>query len=402
MSRPYDLILWGATGFTGQLVARYLQQQYGDRLHWALAGRNEQKLNRVRARINAPVLPLLTADSHDRASLEALAAETKVIISTVGPYALHGSELVAACVAQGTHYCDLTGEVQWMRRMIDQHHAAAEAKGVKIVHTCGFDSIPSDMGVWFLQREAQRLHGQPCVHIRYRLKGASGGFSGGTLASLNNVVTESSQDPEVAQLLADPYALNPAGERQGPDGPDLQEGEYDAVAGAYVAPFVMASINTRVVRRSHALQGYPYGKDFRYDEATITGDGWWGKTAAWGISTGMNLVQQATPGSPLRWVMDTFLPKSGEGPSEKAQENGYFKVYLFGSLPNGDIVRATVTGDRDPGYGATSRMLAESAMCLAQDQLTTPSGVLTPSVAMGEALLTRLQTNAGLSFQVRE
>jgi short subunit dehydrogenase-like uncharacterized protein len=401
MSRPFDLIVWGATGFTGQLVARYLHRTYGDSLRWAIAGRNQEKLERLRERLGAPALPLLTGDSHDQASLEALAAQSKVICTTVGPYALHGSDLVAACVAQGTHYCDLTGEVQWMRRMIDQHHAAAQAKGVKIVHTCGFDSIPSDLGVMFLQQEAKAKHGTYCTHIGFRLKGASGGFSGGTLASLNNVVAEAAQDRSVARILADPYALNPEGERQGSDGPDQDQARYDPVAKAYTAPFVMASINTRVVRRSHALQGYPYGDDFRYDEATLTGSGVMGQVAAWGISLGMGLVQKATPGSPMRWVMDTFLPKPGQGPSERAQEAGYFKVSLYGTLPDGSTIRADVSGDRDPGYGATSRMLSQSALCLAQDELPPQCGVLTPAVAMGDALRRRLEAQAGLKFQLR-
>ncbi len=400
MSRPYDLILWGATGFTGQLVARYLHCSYGHTLRWAIAGRSLSKLEQLRQRLEAPALPLLTGDSHDLASLEALAAQAKVIGSTVGPYALHGSELVAACVAQGTHYCDLTGEVQWMRRMIDQHHATAQAQGVKIVHSCGFDSIPSDLGVMFLQQAAKAQYGEYCTHIGFRLKGASGGFSGGTLASLNHVLAEAAQDRSVADLLADPYALNPEGERQGPDGPDQDQARYDSLAKAYTAPFVMGSINTRVVRRSHALLDYPYGSDFCYDEATLTGPGMMGQVAAWGMSVGMGLMQKATPGTPLRWLMNTFLPKPGEGPSERAQEAGFFKVHLFGTLANGEVVVAKVKGDRDPGYGSTSRMLAESAICLALDELSTPHGVLTPAVAMGEALRQRLEAQAGVHFEL--
>jgi len=400
MSRPYDLIVWGATGFTGQLVARYLQRTYGDTLRWAIAGRNLPKLERLRERLAAPTLPLLTGDSHDQASLEAIAAQTRVICATVGPYALHGSDMVAACVARATHYCDITGEVQWMRRMIDQHHAAAQAQGIRIVHACGFDSIPSDLGVMYLQKEVQAKHGEYCSHIGFRLKRASGGFSGGTLASLNHVLAESLKDKAVARILADPYALNPEGERQGPDGPDQEQARYDPVARAYTAPFVMASINTRVVRRSHALRGYPYGQDFRYDEATLTGTGVMGQVAAWGMSAGIGLIQKATPGTPMRWVMDTFLPKPGQGPSEKAQEAGCFEAYLFGTLPGGDVVAAKVKGDRDPGYGSTSRMLAESALCLAQDELMTPHGVLTPSVAMGENLRLRLEAKAGVRVEL--
>ena len=401
MSKKYDLVLWGATGFTGQLVAEYLLQTHGSQgpLRWAMAARNADKLTRVQRQLGAEDIPQLIADSHDRPSLDTLAAQARVVISTVGPYALHGSDLVAACVAQGTHYCDLTGEVQWMRRMIDQHHAEAQAKGVKIVHTCGFDSIPSDMGVFFMQQEAQKRLGQPLKRIHFRLKTGKGGFSGGTLASLNNVLAEGQKDPSVFQVLGDPYGLNPEGERQGPDGRDLDQATYDPVAGAYIAPFVMGSINTKVVRRSQALSGHPYGRDFQYDEATLTGQGWTGQIAAHTMAWGMGLLQKAAPGTVMGNLMGLFMPKPGQGPSQSTRESGYYLIDFFGETAQGEVHRVRVKGDRDPGYGSTSKMLAQSALCLAQDDLPDTYGVLTPSVAMGDALLKRLQEKAGLSFE---
>ncbi|GAB4423155.1 MAG: saccharopine dehydrogenase NADP-binding domain-containing protein [Bacteroidia bacterium] len=400
--RSYDVVLWGATGFTGRLVAAYLLRQYGlgGTLRWAIAGRSTAKLEALRAELQTPDLPVILADSQDRASLDRMASQTRVVCSCTGPYALYGSELVAACVAGGTHYCDLSGETPWMRRMIDTHHEAAQAAGVKIVHSCGFDSIPSDMGVFYLQQQALAQYGTYCRAIHYRLRAARGGFSGGTYASLSQVLREAYTDRQVAGVLADPYALNPPGERQGPDRPDLMGTAYDPLAGGYIGPFVMAAINTRIVRRSHALAGYPYGRDFRYDEATYTGGGVKGRLAAGMLAAVMGLVQGAKPGTLLTRLMDRWMPKPGEGPDARTMAQGFFKVLLYGELPDGQVLRATVTGDRDPGYGATSQMVAESAVCLAMDTLPPVSGVLTPAVAMGSVLLGRLEAYAGLRFSL--
>ncbi len=404
MPKTYDVIIWGATGFTGRLVAEYLLQQYGTngQVKWAMAARNADKLAQVQRDLGATEVPTLIADSHDRASLDAMAAQAKVVCTTVGPYALHGSELVAACIDQGTHYCDLTGEVQWMRRMIEQHHGQAQVRKLKIVHTCGYDSIPSDMGVFFMQQEAQKRLGTYLQRIRFRLKGSKGGFSGGTIASLNNVQAEAQKDPAIWDILGDPYSLNPPGERNGPDGPDVMRAEYDPVAKRYTAPFIMGTINTRVVRRSHALKGYPYGRDFQYDEAVLMGKGLKGKLMAQAMAGGINLVRSAGPGTLLGNVASWFLPKSGEGPSQEARESGYFVIDLWGEAVDGQVYQARVKGDRDPGYGATSRMLTESALSLAFDDLPETYGVLTPSVAMGDHLLNRLEARAGLSFEWKE
>ena len=400
----YDLIIWGATGFTGQLVAEYLLQQYGvgQTLNWAIAGRSRQKLEELCDKLEEEDLPILTADSHDAASLKALVKQTKVICSTVGPYARHGSELVAACVENGVDYCDLTGEVQWIRRMIDQHHEKAKNNGVKIVHCCGFDSIPSDMGVFFLQQSAKEKYGQYCQHIKLRVKAAKGGPSGGTIASLNNVLEEAQQDPSVFQILENPYSLNPKGEQSGNDLPDLDSAAFDKDFNAWIGPFIMAAINTKVVRRSHALAGYPYGKDFMYDEATLCGPGLSGRIKAQVLASAISVMSGGSPNSLLKKTADFFLPKPGEGPSKIQRETGFYNLALFGKMKNGLSIKGKVKGDRDPGYGSTSKMLGESAVCLAKDRDTLPktSGVLTPSIAMGNLLLERLEQNAGLTFEL--
>ncbi len=403
-NRTYDLVLWGATGFTGRLVAEYLFRTYGSTgaLRWAMAGRNREKLERIRAEVADESVALILADSLDRPSLDALAQQTRVVCTTVGPYAKYGSELVAACVAQRTDYCDLTGEVQWIRRMIDEHHEAAAAAGCRIVHTCGFDSIPSVVGVFFFQQKVQQFLGEYCQWVKYRLRAARGGFSGGTYASLSNVLVEAEADPSIYQVLLNPYAFNPPGERQGPDQGDLRKVVYDSDAQAWIGPFIMAPINTKVVRRSHALRGYPYGKDFRYDEAIMTGKGLSGRMKGMAVMAGTGAMMAAKPNSWLKKGLDYLLPAPGEGPSKKERETGFFNITLLGKLRDGTLIKGKVTGDRDPGYGSTSKMLGESAVCLALDRELTPevAGVLTPSVAMGEALLTRLGERAGLHFMI--
>lgn len=404
MSRTYDLILLGATGFTGRLVAEYLLRTYGvdKALKWAMAGRDRAKLERVRRELDAETIPLLVADVRDSAALDALTRETKVLCTTVGPYAKYGSEVVASCVRSGTHYCDLCGEVQWIRRMIDAHHATAEEKKLRIVHCCGFDSIPSELGVVYLQQQARERTGSYCTEIKTGLKGASGGFSGGTVASLTNVLAEAEQDRGIYKLLFNPYSLNPADQQAGPDDPDLRTVAYDPDFGSWKCPFVMAGINTRVVRRGQALLGRPYGPDFKYSECMLTGAGFAGRLKAYATSLPLALLMGAKPGSFAKKLIDWFAPKPGQGPSAKERESGFWVYDLVGRLPDGRLLRARVKGDRDPGYGSTSKMLAEAAICLAQDDLPERYGVITPTVAMGETLLTRLRDRAGLSFRMQE
>ncbi len=403
--REYDVIVWGATGFTGALVAEYLLRAYGvdQSLRWAIAGRDIDKLAAVKASLGggAEALQTIVADSFDDQKLDAMVTRTRAIISTVGPYAKYGSRLVAACVRAGTHYCDLAGEAQWIRQMIDQHHHAALQSGARIVHCCGFDCIPMDMGVWFLQREAKKRRGEYCEAITMLVKATKGGASGGTMASMMNVMRESRKDRSIARIVADPYGLNPADERSGPDGRDQQNVRKDKTAGSWTAPFIMAGINTKVVRRSHALQGYPYGREFRYHEAMLTGRGFGGWLKANMITLGLGAFILFTSFDFTRRLLERFvLPKPGEGPDKDARESGFYDLRQFGRLADGTILKTRITGDRDPGYGSTSKMLSECAICLAQDELETRGGVLTPASAMAEPLLRRLEENAGLSFEL--
>lgn len=399
-SREFDIIVWGASGFTGRLVAEYLFDKYGvgNSIKWAMAGRNKDKLEKVRTQMANANIPIIIADSQDEESLTAMVKRAKVICTTVGPYAKYGSKLVAACVANQTDYCDLAGEVQWMRRMIDQHHETAKTNGTKIVHTCGFDSIPSDMGVYYVQQQAKNISGNYAKDIKMRVRAFKGEMSGGTYASLGNVMAEAQKDKSIYKVLTNPYGLNPEGEQSGPDKKDLQSVVYDKATQNWIYPFIMAGINTKVVRRSNALMGYPYGKDFRYEEAVMGGKGISGRVKSTITALGMGVMMLAKPGSLVKKGVDAVLPKPGEGPNKKAREEGFYNLKFIATLKDGSILNGKVTGDMDPGYGSTSKMMAESAICLAKDEIPNVGGMLTPSVAMGDALLKRLEENAGLTF----
>jgi len=405
--RKFDIIVQGATGFTGTLVAAYLLRQYGanDSLRWAIAGRSEEKLRQLREQLGtaADELELIVADSFDKAALSELAAQTRVVLTTVGPYALYGSDLVEACVNAGTHYCDLAGEVQWIRKMIDQHHAKACETGAKIVHCCGFDSVPMDIGVWALQEAVHEKHGQYCKSISMMVRATRGAASGGTLASMMNLIKESREDRSIARVLIHPYSLNPEGERQGPDARDQKSVVYRDDAGSWTAPFVMAGVNTKVVRRSHALTAYPYGKEFRYDESVMTGRGLSGWMKGMLMTVGLGAIVLLASFTPTRKLLQRYvLAKPGEGPDEEMQKTGFFKLIQIGRLADGTTVRGTVSGDQDPGYGSTSKMLSECAVCLAKDKLPVGGGVLTPASAMARPLLKRLRENAGLTFELTD
>ena len=407
-SRPFDLVVLGATGFTGQLVAEYLLEAYGAGrdLKWAMAGRSEDKLRRVRDELGASAadIPILTADSHDRDSLDALCAQTKVVLTTVGPYALHGSELVAACIANDTSYCDLSGEVPWMRRMLDRYADAARASGATFVHCCGFDSVPSDMGVLYLQDQARQRFGQPLTRIKYRLKAASGGMSGGTVASMLNIAAESKSDPQTARILKDPYALAPQANKPDTRQPYVSGAAYDEDLNAWVAPFVMAAINTRVVHRSHALLDYAWGRDFRYDEATLTGDGFSGRMKAYSMVAGLGAFALGASTGPTRKVMQKlFLPDPGEGPDAEQRETGYFKFLAWGETADGDELLGEIGGKRDPGYGATSRMISEVAIALSDPgRVQVGGGFYTPATALGLPFIQTLEEKANMRFGIRE
>jgi short subunit dehydrogenase-like uncharacterized protein len=406
-SPEFDLVLLGATGFTGRLVAEYLLARHGvgGELRWALAGRDEAKLADVREHLGpaAAALPLITADSHDRVSLDKLVAHTRAVCSTVGPYALHGSELVAACARAGTDYCDLTGEVPWMHRMIHAHQDAARVSGARLVHCCGFDSIPSDLGVWFLQQKAQARFGRPLTQVRMGVERMRGSLSGGTAASMLNIIEETRRDPSVARVTKNPFALCPPEWQRGPRQPYVKGPEFDAQVDSWLAPFVMAAINTRVVHRSHALRGRPWGNDFVYDEAMMTGTGFAGRRRAWSWSLALGSFALGASFGPTRGLMAShFLPKPGEGPNAEQREQGFFRLLFDGRNEQGDHLRVRVTGDRDPGYGATAKMLGEAAYTLATDLPagSPPGGFWTPSTAMAEKLIPRLIEHAGLTFEL--
>jgi len=409
MPRSFDVLLWGATGFTGQLVAEYLARHHGvgRELRWALGGRSKEKLERVRASLEAidpraRELPLVLGDGTDRASLDRLAVDASVVCSTVGPYALHGKELVAACVEAGTDYCDLTGEPQFVRAMIDAHHERAGATGARIVCCCGYDSIPSDLGTLMLQEHAQKKHGARCAEVKHFAGEAKGGISGGTAASMVSLMDEAARDPEVRRLLNDPYALDPGRGEAGPDGHDQRGVRWDADLAMWTGPFLMAAINTRVVRRSNALLGYAWGRDFRYREAMSFGKGAAGWLRAAGVSAGTAFGTAAVTVAPVRRLVAKRLPAPGDGPSKEVRDRGFFVSRLVGTLPDGKgKLRGTVRGTSDPGYGETAKMLSESALCLARDgdAIRRQGGVLTPASCMGMRLVERLR-DAGMTFDV--
>lgn len=404
-AREFDVIVQGASGFTGTLVAEYLLRQYGlgKDLRWAIAGRSEHKLERLRDDLGpaATELEIIVADSFDKGALATLVARTTVIITTVGPYALYGSDLVEACVDSATHYCDLAGEVQWIRKMIDTHQQRAMQTGAKIVHCCGFDSVPMDIGVWQLQDAVSEKHGMFCESISMMVKATKGTASGGTLASMMNLIKESRKDRSIARVLIHPYSLNPEGERDGPDARDQTNVVFRKEINAWTAPFVMAGVNTKIVRRSHALAGYPYGKEFRYDESVMTGKGLSGILKGFAMTAVLGgVVLLASFDWTRRILQKFFLAKPGEGPDRELQHNGFFNLIQVGHCPDGTEVRGRISGDQDPGYGSTSKMLSECAVCLAKDGLPAGGGIMTPASAMARPLLKRLRENAGLTFQL--
>ena len=401
----YDVILVGATGYVGALTAEYMAKSYGDNeLRWAMAGRSNAKLDALKARLGkrGARVDTVVVDTSDAAALDALVADTKVILTTVGPYAKYGSALVAACAKAGTDYCDLAGEAPWIQRMIDAHQDEAEASGARIVPCCGFDSIPSDLGVLFLNDEVEKRTGHPCTAIRMRVKSMRGGASGGTIASMMNMVEEATRDTSVLRAMTNAYALNPKGERKGPRQPGSIPVTYDADAQSWTAPFVMAAINTRVVHRSNALMNYRYGRDFKYDEAMMTGGGVIGAPVALALTGGMGAFGLAAAFWPTRALLNRYvLPKAGEGPTEAQRESGMYDLLFIGTARNGQTFKARVTGDRDPGYGSTAKMIAEAAICLGEtDHAEVAGGFWTPASAMGQRLIPRLVEHAGLTFQM--
>jgi len=389
VAKEFDVIIYGSTGYTGRLVAEYMAQQYGtgnDAPKWAMAGRSLEKLEEVRDLIGAPKdTPLVVADSDDAASIDMMASRTKVVLTTVGPYQLYGDELVAACVKNGTHYVDLCGEPGWMREMIDKHQEAAEESGAQICFSCGFDSIPFDLGVLMLQQDMTKRFGKPARRVKGRVRAMEGTFSGGTAASLKETMKAIAKNPGLVKILASSFGLTPGFE--GPDQPNMMIPKYDKTIDSWVAPFIMAAINTKNVHRTNFLLDFPFGEDFKYGEMVVTSPGDLGKQAA-------EMVAKANP------FGGDDAPKPGEGPTKEQRENGYYDLLFLGETADGEAATLCVKGDKDPGYGSTSKMIAESALCLAQDKIAKGGGVWTPGALMGKQLVKRLEEKAGLSFVV--
>jgi short subunit dehydrogenase-like uncharacterized protein len=375
----FDIIVYGATGFTGRLVAEYLAQRYGvgGEIKWAMAGRSADKLAQVRDEIAAPKdTPLIVADAADPASVRAMVGRAKAILTTVGPYQLYGSDLVAACAAAGTDYLDLSGEPNWMAEMIAAHDAAAKASGARILFSCGFDSIPFELGVYFTQGLARTKLGHAVSRMKGRVRSMRGGLSGGTAASGKATMQAIQKNPALIQVMMDPFALTPG--FKGPEQPRGDQKQMDPDLGVEVGPFMMATINTKNVHRSNLLQGHAYGADFAYDEMSII-----------------------TPGAPTEFadLGGAGGPQPGEGPSKEDREAGFYDLLFVGIDKDGRQVRGSVYGDKDPGYGSTSKIIAETAICLVKDAAGVPGGVWVPGAAMGDKLVARLQKNAGLTFK---
>ena len=398
--RKYDLIIWGATSFTGKLVTEYLFNKYGSsKIKWAIAGRNLDKLKKIRSEVADEKIPMFIADSFDEESLLKFVKKTKVVCSTVGPYSLYGTKLVKLCVENNTNYCDITGEAHWIRNLIDQFHEEAKSKKIKIVNSCGFDSIPSDMGVYFIQNEIKKTYKNYANFIKMRVAGVRGGISGGTYGSINNLLKEAYSNKKIFRVLNNPYGLNPKNKMEGMDKKDLRKIIFDKESNSWIYPFIMAGINTKIVRRSHALTNFQYGKDFRYEEAMMSGKGISGLLKAILAVFPLAMIG-LNPNSFLKKIVNSYMPKPGEGPGLEKRKNGFYNLRFYVTIDERRKAFAKVVGDNDPGYGSTSKMLAESALCLAFDKLPENYGVVTPSIAMGKKLLERLRNNAGLNFQI--
>ncbi len=382
--RDFDLVVVGASGYTGRLVAEYLANTYGNSdLKWAMAGRSPEKLATVRDEMGISAdTPLIQVDSHDEASVTALVQRTHVVITTVGPYQLYGNALIGACAQHGTDYVDLSGEPGWMHDTIAAHSEAAKASGARLVHSCGFDSIPFDLGVFHLQQHIKAATGAPAPVVKGRVRAMNGSFSGGTLASLKATMAAAAERPELIGILMNPFSLSEG--FNGPEQPAGNQPQYDEELSSWSAPFIMAPINTKNIHRSNFLLGHPWGEDFCYDEMILTGDGDDGKAAADFVAKDDSFAKSDL--------------KPGDGPSKEEREAGNYDVLFVAKGADGDLYMNSVKGDRDPGYGSTSKMLAEAAICLLKNPGLASGGVWTPAAAMGEALIARLEEQAGLTF----
>ena len=384
-TKKYDFIVFGATGFTGKLVVEYLVERYlgNPEIKWALAGRNLEKLKSVAKSKNVPDdICLFTADSNDKTSVENLVSKTRCILTVVGPYQLYGNNIIESCAKSGTDYVDLCGEPGWMHEKINELSDISKESGSRIVFSCGFDSIPFDLGVLFLQNEIIKRFNKPAPNVRGRVRAMNGEFSGGTAASLGATMSALKEKPELFAVLANPFALSNG--FIGPDQPADNKPVYDEKLDSWVAPFFMAPINTKNIHRSNALMDHIYGEDFCYNEMWIQGTGDEGKAAA-------DFISKSNPLS--------NAPKPGEGPSRESRENGNYDLLFCGDIDDKSI-HVSVTGDMDPGYGSTSKMIAESAVCLVKECDDLKGGIYTSASSMGTKLIKRLEDDAGLTFKL--
>jgi short subunit dehydrogenase-like uncharacterized protein len=384
MSREFDILIYGATGFTGKLVAEYVIEQYGTNIKWGMAGRSMSKLEDVRDAIGAPAdTPLVVCDSSNDDEVTAMVARTKVLITTVGPYQLYGDKVIKACAHGGTDYVDLCGEPNWIANNVIGLNDIAAKSGARIVFSCGFDSIPTDLGVFYLQEQAKARLGHVLPRVRGRVRDMQGSASGGTVASGQATMAAVQKDPSIMQLLVSPFAQTPGFE--GAEQPDGNTPYYDDVVESWVGPFMMAMINTKAVHRSNYLMQHQWGEDLQYDEM---------------------LMLSGDPALPENAGVDPFAMdpnlKPGDGPSLEERNAGYYDIIFVGTNDKGEKLQACVKGDMDPGYGSTSKMLAESAICLALDisQDRTSGGCWTTASSMGAELITRLEAKAGLTFTI--
>ena len=381
----YDFVIYGATGFTGKLVVEYAIKQYNNNneVSWAIAGRNNEKLEHVQEKYNLPSnIGKIVVDSNDQNSIDEMVSQTKCVLTTVGPYQLYGEKIVKTCISNGTDYVDLCGEPGFMHKIISECSAEAKETGARIVFSCGFDSIPFDLGVLFVQEAVMSKLNKYAPSVRGRVRAMNGEFSGGTAASMKATMAALQSDPELINILVNPHALCEG--IQGVQQDDDSKPTYDEELNTWVAPFFMAPINTKNIHRSNKLMNHIYGENFKYNEMWIQGPGEEGKAAAEFIST-MNPLGDA--------------PEPGDGPSRESRENGNYDV-LFCADVDGETIKASVSGDMDPGYGSTSKMIAESAVCLVKDCEDLAGGIYTPAASMGKKLIKRLESNAGLTFKL--
>lgn len=401
-----DIVVFGATSFVGQIICQYLVSHHpangaNSSVRWAMAGRSLAKLEGVRKQLGsgADGIPCWVADASDDAALRALCERSRVVLSTVGPYSRYGEGMIKACVESGTDYCDLTGEVQWIYRMLVKYEAQAKQSGARIVNASGFDSIPSDVGVYFLQQQAQAQFGVPCTTVNMRVKAAKGGISGGTAASMIQVSREVREDSSVRKVLANPFVLCTDGQQK-PRQTSVRMPVKDGVSRAWLAPFIMEGINSRIVHRTNMLLDYAYGQDFRYNEAQMMGQGAKGWMGAHALTFGVGGMLMAAYFGPTRRLLEKHvIPAPGEGPTPEQQREGFYDIRFFGQTSTGQTCSVKVTGDQDPGYGSTAKMVSEAALCLACDIGPDKNGGFwTPASLMGDALIERLKARAGIEF----